>query len=69
MTEASQAYGVPDELSTESIPPFTSSIFQEFLRMWGVKHRLSYVTYLQSNGWAEHTVKTTKRIMNRNIGS
>ena len=28
-----QTYGTPDELSTDGGPPFTSSIFQEFLRM------------------------------------
>ena len=64
-----QAYGASDELSTDGGLPFTSSTFQEFLRMWCVKHRLSSVTYSQSNGRAEIVVKTTKRIVNRNAGS
>ena len=38
-----QTCGTPDELSTEGGPPFTSIIFQEFLLMWCVKHRLSSV--------------------------
>ena len=36
--------------------------------MWCVKPRLSSVTYPQSNGQAELAVKTTKRIVNGNIG-
>ena len=52
-----QACGTPDELSTDSDPPFTSSIFQEFLKTWCVKYRLSSVAYPQSNGQAKLTVK------------
>ena len=63
-----QTYGTPDELNTDSSLSFTSSIFQEFLQMWCVKHRLSSVKYPQPNGQAELTVKTTKRIMNGNTG-
>ena len=40
-----QTYGTPDELSTDGGPPFTSSIFQEFLQTWCVRHRLSSVAY------------------------
>ena len=61
-----QIYGGPEELSTDGGLPFTSSTFQEFLRMWCVKHRLSSIAYPQSNGQAELTVKTTKRIVKRN---
>ena len=40
-----QAYGTPDELSTDGSPPFTSCIFQEFLKTWCVKHYpLSHIT-------------------------
>ena len=63
-----QTYGTPDELSTDGGPPFTFSIFQEFLQTWCVRHRLSSVTYPQSNGWAEFAVKTAKRIVNGNTG-
>ena len=61
-----QTYGTPDELSTDGGPPFTSSIFQKFLQTWCVRHRLSSVTYPQSNGQTELAVKTTKRIVNGN---
>ena len=59
-------YGTPEELSSDGGPSFTSRIFQYFLQTWCVKHRLSSVTYSESNGPAELTVKTVKRIMNGN---
>ena len=61
-------YGAPEELSTDGGPPFTSSTFQEFLKTWCVKHRLSSVAYPQSNGQAELAVKTAKRIVKGNTG-
>ena len=64
-----QTYGTPDELSTNGGPPFTPSIFQEFLQTWCVRHRLSSVAYPQSNSRTELTVKTRKRIVNGNTGS
>ena len=63
-----QTYGAPEELSTDGGPPFTSSTFQEFLKTWCVRHRLSSVVYPQSNSWAELAVKTAKRIVKGNIG-
>ena len=63
-----QKYGTPDELSIDRRPPFTSSIFQEFHQTWCVRHTLSSVTYSQSKGWAELTVKTSKWIVNGNTG-
>ena len=64
-----QTYGTPEEISTDGGPPFTSSIFQEFLHTWCVRHRLSSVAYPQSNGRAELAVKTAKRIVNGNTDS
>ena len=63
-----QTYGAPEELNTNGGPPFTSSIFQEFLSSWCFKHRLFSVAYPQSNGRAELAVKIKKRIMNGNTG-
>ena len=63
-----QTYSAREEHRTNGGPPFPSSIFQEFLRTWCVKHRLSSVTYPQSNGRAELMVKTAKKIVNGNTG-
>ena len=60
------AYGVSEELSTDGGPQFTAEAFQQFLRLWGVDHRLSSAIYPQSNGRAEVAVKTAKRIIHNN---
>ena len=43
--------------------------FQQFLKLWGVKHRLSLVSYPQSNGHAKAAVKSAKRIIHNNISA
>ena len=63
------AYGVPEELSSDGGPQFTSSDFKEFLSNWGVHHRLSSVGYPQSNGRAELAVKSAKRLIQDNTSS
>ena len=57
------AYGIPEEISTDGGPQFTSTTFQNFLSEWGVRHRKSSVEYPQSHGRAELGVKTAKRII------
>ena len=60
-------YSTPEKLSNDGGPLFTSSLFQQFLKTWCVKHRLSSVAYPQSNGRAELTIKTAKRIVSGNM--
>ena len=61
-------FGVPEELSTDGGPEFTADTTKEFLRSWGVKHRISSAYHPQSNGRAEVAVKSTKRLMRSNVG-
>jgi hypothetical protein len=61
-------FGVPSELSSDGGPAFVSREFQEFLKIWGINHRLSSVAYPQSNGRAELAVKSAKRIVAQNTG-
>ena len=56
-------YGVPEEISSDGGPQFTSSSFQIFMKNWGIKHRLSSAYYPQSNGHAESAVKMAKQII------
>ena len=63
------AYGVAEELSSDGGPQFKANQFQQFLKLWGVEHRLSSVAYPQSNGRAEAAVKSAKRIIRNNVSA
>ena len=60
------SYGVSEEISSDGGPQFTSTEFSSFLKDWGIKHRLSSAHYPQSNGRAELSVKSAKRIILNN---
>ena len=60
-------YGVSLSLSTDGGSQFVSSKFEEFLRNWGIHHRISSAYYPQSNGRAELGVKSAKRIIMNNV--
>ena len=59
--------GVAEEVCTDGGPQLTSSEFTNFLKSWGVRHRLSSVDYPQSNGRAELAVKSAKRMIRDNM--
>ena len=61
-------FGVPEELSSDGGPEFTSSVTKEFLTKWNVRHRISSAYHPQSNGRAEVAVKSAKRLLRSNIG-
>ena len=55
-------------MGSDGGPQFTSHTFTNFLKSWGIYHRLSSAEYPQSNGRAEIGVKTAKRILMNNLG-
>ena len=61
-------FGVPEELSSDGGPEFMAGPTQDFLRLWGIRHRVSSVSFPQSNGRAEVAVKTAKRLLMSNTG-
>ena len=64
-----QTYGAAEELSSDGGPQFMSTAFQQFMKNWGGTHILSSAAYPQSNGRAEASVKTAKRIIYDSISS
>ena len=61
-------FGVPEELSSDGGPEFTAGCTEAFLRLWGVRHRISSAHFPQSNGRAEVAVKSAKRLLMSNTG-
>ena len=60
--------GIAEELASDGGPEFTAAFTQQFLRDWGVSHRLSSVAYPHSNTRAEIGVKSAKRTIMENTG-
>lgn len=54
---------IPDVLWSDGGPQFTSKPFHEFAQQWGFSHTVSTPRYPQSNGKAEATVKSMKKII------
>ena len=63
-----RTFGVPKQLSSDGGPEFAAGITAEFLKTWGVTHRISSAYHAQSNGRAEVAVKSVKRLMRSNLG-
>ena len=55
--------GVPDVIWSDQGPQFMSKTFRDFSAEWGFRHVTSTPTYPQSNGKAEATVKSMKKII------
>ena len=67
--DLSIAYGVSKELSSDGGLQFMAESLQQFLKLRGVKHRLSSDSYPQSNACAEAVVKSAERIIHKNISA
>ena len=63
------SFGVPKELSSDGGPEFSAILTEQFLRTWGVRHRISSSYFPQSNGRAEVAVRSTKRLLEDNVES
>ena len=61
-------WGVPQSISTDGAANFTSNEIEEWLRRWGIHHRVSSYYYPRSNKRAEVGVKSAKRMIMNNLG-
>ena len=51
------------EIASDGGREFIATETQDFLRAWGVNHRVSSAYFAQSNGRAEAAVKSVKRLL------
>ena len=63
LREVFVTFGVPEELTSDGGPQFSAGKTQEFLKSWGVHHRLTSVANPHANCRAEVAVKTVKRML------
>ena len=62
-------HGIPDELVTDNGPQFTADEFKTFSTSWMFRHTTTSPYHPQSNGLAESTVKTAKKILRTAIAN
>ena len=58
-------HGIPEIVISDNGPQFSSKDFKEFTTQWDFKHITTSPGYPQSNGLAEKTVQTVKRILSK----
>jgi transposase InsO family protein len=58
-------YGICQKLISDNGPQFKSEQFAKFAENWGFEHSTSSPLYPQSNGLAEKTVSTAKRLLTK----
>ena len=54
---------IPDVIWADGGPQFTSKLFNDFVRCWRFVHKVSSPRNPQSNGKAEATVKSMKKLL------
>ena len=58
-------FGLPNIVVSDNGPTFTSQLFQQFLRTYGITHKTSAPFHPASNGQAERYVQTIKRALQK----
>ena len=56
-------HGIPSKLVSDNVRQFTSREFQDFATQWDFRHITSSLLYGQSNGLADHAVKSGMRLL------
>ena len=58
-------HGIPQTLISDDGPQYVSEEFRQFAKSWDFEHKTSSPLYSQSNGLAEKTVQTAKRLLSK----
>ena len=69
LTSFCMQFGIPEELSTDGGPEFTSGEMTALLKDFGIRHRVSSAYHPHSNLRAELGVKDVKRLLRENVDS
>ena len=62
-------FDIPEELTSDDGSQFTAGKTKEFLKAWGVRHRISSVANPHASCRAELAVKTVKRVLMDDINA
>ena len=68
LRETFVTFGILEEITSDGGPQFTAGKRQEFLKLWGVHHRLTSVANPHGNCRGEFAVKIVKRMLMDNTG-
>nr|XP_022905612.1 uncharacterized protein K02A2.6-like [Onthophagus taurus] len=62
-------HGIPSYVVSDSGRQFTSENFKEFSKEWNFSHQIASPHHQQSNGFAERTIQTVKKMIKKTIDS
>ena len=59
-------HGIPEKVMSDNSPQYASEMFKKFAAEYGFEHVTSSPRCPQSNGTAEHAMKTVKGMFEKN---
>ena len=63
------SFGIPEEISSNGRPEYTSDMLKDLMNKWGVRHGSSSAHNPECNGRAEVSVKSVTRLIRRNVAA
>ncbi|XP_008181766.1 uncharacterized protein K02A2.6-like [Acyrthosiphon pisum] len=58
-------FGIPSVIVSDNGPPFNSLEFKQFMHEWDIEHVTSSPNYAQSNGLAERSIQSIKKLLKK----